>query len=84
MKAPIALLALFLGAVAQADEPSQPAEPPVQDYRYGMQLDVKRVIRSPDMDFCGIREVEMLYEDSHRQRHRLRYPVWGLACGNDD
>ncbi|WP_213872366.1 DUF2790 domain-containing protein [Serratia marcescens] len=81
MKSWLALITLGLCCTAWAAE--RP-EPPVQDYHYGMHLDLKRIIRSPTMDFCGIREVEMLYEDSQGQLHRLRYPVWGLACDNDN
>ncbi|WP_447749418.1 DUF2790 domain-containing protein [Pseudomonas nicosulfuronedens] len=40
--------------------------------------------QSPDLSFCGIREVEMTYEDSAGQRHTLRYPVWGQGCGNEN
>lgn len=58
--------------------------PPAQDYHYGQMLDIKRVVQPADLNFCGIREVEMVYEDSAGQLHRLRYPVWGLFCGNEN
>lgn len=77
-----ALIALGFLAFTGAAFAAQDA-PPAQDYHYGQALDIKRVVQPADLDFCGIREVEMVYEDSARQLHRLRYPAWGLFCGNE-
>ncbi|MFS2126650.1 DUF2790 domain-containing protein [Pseudomonas sp. Pseusp97] len=80
MKRLLAATFLFTSCAALAAQDA----PPAQDYHYGEKLDIKRVVQSPDLDFCGIREVEMTYEDSGGQRHRLRYPVWGQGCGNQN
>lgn len=69
----------FTGAALAA-----PVAPPVEDYHYGEKLDIKRVVQSPDLDFCGIREVEMIYKDHAGQLHRLRYPVYGEGCANEN
>lgn len=74
MKRLLAAACLFTSCAALA----------AQDYHYGQKLDIKRVVQQPDLGFCGIREVEMTYEDSAGQRHRLRYPVWGQGCGNEN
>lgn len=80
MKAWLAVACLFTSCAALAAQDA----PPPQDYHDGQQLDIKRVVQQPDLGFCGIREVEMTYEDSAGQRHRLRYPVWGQGCGNEN
>ena len=80
MKGWLAVVCLFTSCAALAAQDA----PPEQDYHYGQKLDIKRVVQSPDLGFCGIREVEMIYEDSTGQRHTLRYPVWGQGCGNEN
>lgn len=74
----VACLALAGSAFAAA------GAPPAQDCHYGRQLDIHRVVRPADLSFCGIREVEMTYEDSAGQLHRLRYRAWGLDCANEN
>lgn len=59
-------------------------DPPAEDYRYGSHLDIARVLRSPETNFCGIREVEMLYLDHQGRRHLLRYPQWGQDCPSEN
>jgi hypothetical protein len=76
----LAAACLFVSCAALAAQDA----PPEQDYHYGQKLDIKRVVQSPDLGFCGIREVEMTYEDSAGQRHALRYPAWGQGCGNEN
>jgi len=80
MKLWFAVACLFTSCAALAAQDA----PPAQDYHYGQKLDIQRVVRAPDLDFCGIREVEMTYEDSAGQRHTLRYPVSGQGCGNEN
>ncbi|MFV3372029.1 DUF2790 domain-containing protein [Pseudomonas sp. NY15435] len=80
MKPRFAIACLFTSCAALAAQ----EVPPAQDYHYGEKLDIKHVVQAPDLDFCGIREVEMTYEDSAGQRHTLRYPVWGQGCGNEN
>ncbi|MCG8908119.1 DUF2790 domain-containing protein [Pseudomonas sp. DP-17] len=60
-----------------------PGVPEAQDYHYGQKLDIQRVVQPADLSFCGIREVEMVNEDSAGQLHRLRYPAWGQFCVNE-
>ncbi|WP_207886850.1 DUF2790 domain-containing protein [Pseudomonas sp. 30_B] len=79
MKVLIALACFALTGAALAAQDVATAE----DYHYGQQLDIQRVVQPADLSFCGIREVEMVYEDSAGQLHRLRYPAWGLFCGNE-
>lgn len=76
----LAVACLFTSCAALAAQDA----PAVEDYHYGQNIDVKRVVQAPNLDFCGIREVEMTYEDSAGQRHTLRYPVWGQGCGNEN
>jgi len=80
MKRLLAVACLFPSCAALAAQDAPPAE----DYHFGQKLDIKRVVQAPELDFCGIREVEMIYEDSTGQRHTLRYPVWGQGCGNEN
>ncbi|GBL57164.1 Protein of unknown function [Pseudomonas citronellolis] len=70
------LLALALAATPAAFA-AEPGDPPAEDYHFGSRPDIAEVLRPADLDFCGIREVEMLYLDHQGQKHRLRYPVWG-------
>ncbi|CDF84056.1 hypothetical protein PKB_2709 [Pseudomonas knackmussii B13] len=76
------LFALSLAAASAAFAAGP--TPPVEDYRYGSHPDIAKVLRPADLDFCGIREVEMLYEDHQGQQHLLRYPVWGQNCPDGD
>lgn len=80
MKRFLAVSCLFTPCAAFAVQDAPPAE----DSRFGQKLDIQRVVQQPDLDFCGIRAVEMIYEGSAGQRHRLRYPVWGQGCGNEN
>lgn len=78
------LLLLSLAGAATAFAATPAGNPPVEDYHYGSRPDIARVLRPADLDFCGIREVEMLYEDHHGQQHLMRYPVWGQGCPNEN
>lgn len=60
------------------------ATPPVEDYHFGSHPDIAKVLRPADLNFCGIREVEMLYVDHQGQQHLMRYPVWGQFCVNEN
>lgn len=56
---------------------------PIKTYRYGMNLDIKKVISiEGDYEACEVVPMHMLYEDSHGQRHRLEYLVMGTGCTN--
>ncbi|MCP8466369.1 DUF2790 domain-containing protein [Pseudomonas sp. ZM23] len=80
MKTLLAVACLALAGSAFATD----GVPPAQDYHYDQLLDIHRVVRPADLSFCGIREVEMTYEDSAGQLHRLRYRAWGLDCANEN
>ncbi|HDR2971779.1 DUF2790 domain-containing protein [Pseudomonas aeruginosa] len=85
MKA-LALMALFacsplLMAAGAQDQPASQQENAVEEYAYGMQLDVARVISSTDTsNACGIVPTRMTYEDSNGQKHTVEYQVWGNGC----
>lgn len=51
------------------------------DYRYGMQLDIARVIsRSEIADACKVAPALMTYADSQGVSHTLRYSLMGNGC----
>lgn len=86
MKA-LALLALAgMSAFALAEEPVEVAvtgETVVEQYHYGMELDIARVIsRSEIPDVCGVVPAHMTYEDHQGKVHRLEYVVFGRGCSN--
>ena len=54
-----------------------------EDYTYGMDLDIHRVISTTDVaNVCAVVPMEMTYEDSNDQRHILKYQVMGNGCSN--
>lgn len=56
---------------------------PIKSYQYGMDLDIKKVIAiKGNHKACGVVPMQMLYEDSQGQRHRLEYLVMGTGCTN--
>ncbi|SEQ71343.1 Protein of unknown function [Azotobacter beijerinckii] len=53
------------------------------DYQYGDELDVEKIISiESDSMACGVTPAVMTYEDSHGERHVLRYQVMGTGCQN--
>jgi len=47
-------------------------------------LDIAKTISITDTSAaCGIVPVEVVYEDSHGQRHVATYSVLGDGCGGD-
>ncbi len=83
----LALLALAgMPAFALAAEPVESAvagEPIVEQYHYGMELDIAKVLsRSEVPDVCGVVPAYMTYEDHQGKVHRLEYVVFGQGCGN--
>ncbi|MCY1278891.1 hypothetical protein D9M68_765450 [compost metagenome] len=86
MKA-FALLALAgmsaLALAAEQAETAVAAEIAIEQYHYGMELDIARVIsRSEIPDVCGIVPAYMTYEDHQGKVHRLEYMVFGQGCSN--
>ncbi|MBB3102763.1 DUF2790 domain-containing protein [Azomonas macrocytogenes] len=52
-----------------------------EEYHYGMKPDIKKVISvESDSTVCAVVPAYMLYEDSHGERHLLRYQVMGGGC----
>ena len=67
-------LAIFASNVFAATEPAQT----------GVPLDIAKTISITDTSAaCGIVPVEVVYEDSHGQRHVATYSVLGDGCGGD-
>lgn len=59
-------------------------EPLLMEYKYGMQLDVARVIRvSPDLRACKVVPKLMTYEDSNGQLKTLKYQVMSACSGRN-
>jgi len=53
----------------------------VEQYQYGMDLDVARVIKSAEVpNTCNVEPVQMVYEDHQGKRHTLEYLVAGTGC----
>lgn len=51
---------------------------PVEEYHYGMQVDVKKVLyRTDNSSRAGVVPVVMVYEDSQGDVHKMRYLEWG-------
>lgn len=70
-----------LALAAQADEAAQPQSPAVEQYTYGMNLDVAHVVSTTDVsNQCGVVPAQMTYEDSKGERHTIEYQVWGNGC----
>lgn len=77
------LLMLCMPLAALANEPLE-----VEDYRYGMDLDIKQVIsvksEQPDnfSSNCVPVKEEMIYKDSQGHEHDLKYQVMSTDCNN--
>ncbi|MGF6693270.1 hypothetical protein M2318_003347 [Metapseudomonas resinovorans] len=86
MKA-LALLALAgMSAFVLAEEPAENAVAggtAIEQYRYGMELDIARVISKSEIpDVCGVVPAYMTYEDHQGKVHRLEYVVFGQGCSS--
>ncbi|CAM3967902.1 DUF2790 domain-containing protein [Pseudomonas wadenswilerensis] len=71
---------LSLGTVAaQADDTV-----PVQQYRYGQQLDVHKVLalHEDSRIGCGVVNAQMDYLDSQGKEHRLQYLKFASDCND--
>ncbi|WP_374438750.1 DUF2790 domain-containing protein [Pseudomonas panipatensis] len=84
MKAVVILALASFSSLALAEQASagtQPQSPAVEQYTYGMKLDVAHVVSTTDVsNQCGIVPAQMTYEDSQGQRHTVEYQVWGNGC----
>lgn len=75
----LSLITLSSGTWAAIDSSQSPA-PIVEDYAYGMHLDIAKVISTSDYNYCGIGPRELTYADSQGAVHTLRYPAFGDGC----
>ncbi|SDH38316.1 DUF2790 domain-containing protein [Pseudomonas panipatensis] len=84
MKAVVILALASFSSLALAEQASagtQPQSPAVEQYTYGMKLDVAHVVSTTDVsNQCGIVPAQMTYENSQGQRHTVEYQVWGNGC----
>lgn len=70
-------LGLVLTASAQASES-------VAVYRYGMPLDIARVVQmsEPATELCDVVQASMVYIDSAGQQHTLQYLKLAEVCSD--
>jgi len=83
MKALLVCALVSFSAMTLADEakPTSAEQIPVEQYRYGMHLDIAKVVSSTAIpDACNVVPARMTYEDSSGQRHILQYQVMGNGC----
>ncbi|MDH1932832.1 DUF2790 domain-containing protein [Pseudomonas sp. GD03696] len=63
---------------------AQVAAQEITVYRYGMKLDIKRVINISDTShICGVTSSIMTYEDTDGNVHHLQYQVHGGGCSDN-
>ncbi|UVJ46559.1 DUF2790 domain-containing protein [Pseudomonas sp. LS1212] len=61
--------------------------PEVTHYRYGMKLDIAKVVHITSTGFdssCEVMPAQMTYEDSNGNLQILEYRVMGTACRNQN
>jgi uncharacterized protein YggE len=82
MKMALALLLGSLGAQAHADA-TDTQNLPVETYAYSTKLDIEHVISITEpANECAPVPVQMIYENSHGERHVLQYQVMGTGCSS--
>ncbi|WP_028628387.1 MULTISPECIES: DUF2790 domain-containing protein [Pseudomonas] len=68
-------------AMAQYAEAQGKAAPEVRHYKYGMNLDIAKVVSvTPSSSACGVGPARMTYEDSRGELHTIEYRVQGFGC----
>ncbi|MFW5326160.1 DUF2790 domain-containing protein [Pseudomonas aeruginosa] len=68
-------------AMAQYAETQGKAVPDVKHYKYGMNLDIAKVVSvTPSSSACGVVPARMTYEDSQGELHTIEYRVQGFGC----
>lgn len=82
----ICLALIVASSLVHAEERSitslyEPSNVPVVDYRYGMKLDIAKVlsITSPTHE-CGIVPATMTYQDHAGGLHAVEYQMFGNDC----
>lgn len=59
--------------------------PVVAHYRYGMKLDIAKVVHtSPTGSGCEVMPAQMTYEDSNGDLQTVEYRAMGTACRNQN
>lgn len=65
-------------------EKSQKVVPPIVDYKYGMKLDIAKVVRtSPDLRACKVIPQLMTYEDSSGKLNTVKYQIMSGCRGKN-
>lgn len=81
MKALVALALVAVSSFALADQAQDAAKPAVEQYTYGTNLDIAKVISlSKVANVCEVVPATMVYEDHKGQRHTVEYRVMGDGC----
>lgn len=58
------------------------AEPPAENYAYGMALDIASIVSiSEPQGVCGVVPAVLTYRDSQGELHTLEYRKWSTGCG---
>ncbi|WP_437880731.1 DUF2790 domain-containing protein [Pseudomonas sp. LRF_L74] len=86
MKALVLLALAGLSPLAFAQDNGQTSpdsQLPVEQYHYGMKLDIDHVVSLTDSSTtCGLMTSYMVYEDHQGNLHRLAYLIQGNGCSN--
>ncbi|MFD2643190.1 DUF2790 domain-containing protein [Pseudomonas japonica] len=81
MKALVAVALLAVSSFALADQAASAQQPAPEQYSYGTDLDIAKVISlSKVANVCEVVPATMVYEDHQGQRHTLEYRVMGDGC----
>nr|WP_172687585.1 DUF2790 domain-containing protein [Pseudomonas syringae]ARO44849.1 hypothetical protein [Pseudomonas syringae pv. actinidiae] len=71
-------------AVIKYAEGNSKAVPTTVDYKYGMKLDIAKVVRtSPEMNVCKVIPQLMTYEDSKGELNTVQYQVQSRCRGKN-
>jgi len=80
----IALTLTALSSFALTANADMKNMPQVQDYTYGTKLDIAQVTKTPSLNFCGVRPVDLSYVDHMGKAQTLRYETNGNNCLGDN
>jgi hypothetical protein len=80
----IALTLTALSSVALTANADMKNMPQVQQYTYGTKVDIAEVTKTPNLNFCGVRPVDLGYVDHMGKAHTLRYETSGNTCLGDN
>ncbi|MFK3796999.1 MULTISPECIES: DUF2790 domain-containing protein [unclassified Pseudomonas] len=80
----IALTLAALSSVALTAHAGTKNMPQVEEYTYGSKVDIAEVTKTPNLNFCGVRPVDLGYVDHMGKAHTLRYETSGNTCLGDN